>query len=257
MRLALLAASSLSPFNLAVLEDLRARPGLDIVCAALDVRPAVPLGVRLRRHFRKGRGLYLGVMVFAQLGTPPGTDARGYFADRDVPTLPFSGYGDPGFLAALAAYAPDVLVLLGGYGIVKKELLDFAPHGVLSYHHGDMRRYRGQPPAFWEVARREAAMGVTVQRLCERLDAGTPVAELAVPIAATDSPGQVSRRAYAASVPLMGQALERLAAQDAPQPLDRLGQVYTLPNFRQWLVCHARVALARARASLGAAGTGR
>ena len=36
-------------------------------------------------------------------------------------------------------------VLLGGFGIVKEPLLSLASQGILSYHHGNMRKYRGQP----------------------------------------------------------------------------------------------------------------
>jgi hypothetical protein len=43
----------------------------------------------------------------------------------------------------------DVLLFISGFGIIKELLLNSKPLGILSYHHGDVRRYRGQPSAFW------------------------------------------------------------------------------------------------------------
>lgn len=45
-------------------------------------------------------------------------------------------------------------------------------YGVWSFHHDDKMRYRGGPPAFWEIYRRDPHTGVVLQRLTERLDGG-------------------------------------------------------------------------------------
>ena len=62
-------------------------------------------------------------------------------------------------MEAIARRTPDVLLRIGGFGIVKEPLLSLCRAGVLSYHHGDMRRYRGQPPAFWELYHGERSIG--------------------------------------------------------------------------------------------------
>lgn len=241
MKLALLVGEVLTPFNLAVLRSLEQAPAHQIVCAAVDARPPRPLWARMRRHLKKGRGLYLGVMIASELMRKPDQPAAAYFASRRIPLLAFRDYADPVFAAELARLAPDVLVLLGGFGILKQPLLDLAPKGVLSYHHGDMRRYRGQPPAFWEMYHGETAMGVTVQVLSEKLDAGLPVVEKSIPIRAADGLRDVEERAFAESVPLMREALDKVEAGAPLTPLGELGAVHTLPNLRQWLVCRARV----------------
>ena len=48
-----------------------------------------------------------------------------------------------------AAGRADVGVLFG-FGFVVGPVLDAFEHGVLSFHHGDLREYRGQPMGFWE-----------------------------------------------------------------------------------------------------------
>jgi methionyl-tRNA formyltransferase len=149
----------------------------------------------------------------------------------------------------MRALEPDVLILLGGYGIVKEPLLSLAAHGVVSYHHGDMRRYRGMPPAFWELYNGERQMGVTVQRLGASLDAGEPIVERTVAIRDEDTVRSLRKRAMDGSVDMLFEAVQRLE-QPAfrPAQIDTFGPLYTLPTLRQWLTVTARVGARRLRA---------
>ena len=66
---------------------------------------------------------------------------------------------------------PD-FVLRFGFGILDGEILDCARYGVWSYHHGDPTQFRGQPPGFWEIAKKIPVTGVVLQRLSNELDGG-------------------------------------------------------------------------------------
>ncbi|MGI8892675.1 MAG: glucosamine inositolphosphorylceramide transferase family protein [Bacteroidia bacterium] len=59
-----------------------------------------------------------------------------------------------------------------GFNIIRGEILNAAGMGVWSYHHGDEMKYRGGPPAFWEIYDDEPVTGVILQRLTNKLDAG-------------------------------------------------------------------------------------
>jgi hypothetical protein len=64
-------------------------------------------------------------------------------------------------------------LLAFGFGLIEGDILESARHGVWSFHHGDERRYRGLPAAFWELFDGSKEIGVALQRLSSRLDAGT------------------------------------------------------------------------------------
>ncbi|MEX0797462.1 MAG: hypothetical protein WD274_12295 [Acidimicrobiia bacterium] len=64
------------------------------------------------------------------------------------------------------------LLLRFGFGILKGSVLESARYGIWSFHHGDERTYRGQPPAFWEMVDGAPVVGAILQRITERLDAG-------------------------------------------------------------------------------------
>jgi len=65
----------------------------------------------------------------------------------------------------------DILIRLGN-GIIKGELLDASRHGVLSFHHGDNRFFRGSLAGFWEVLANHPSVGFIIQRLSQDLDGG-------------------------------------------------------------------------------------
>ena len=73
------------------------------------------------------------------------------------------------------------LLIRGGSGILRGDILRSARLGILSFHHGDNRVNRGGPAGFWEVYRGEAMTGFVVQRLTEELDGGDIVLRGFVP----------------------------------------------------------------------------
>jgi hypothetical protein len=65
----------------------------------------------------------------------------------------------------------DVL-LRGGSGILRGEILNVCRYGILSLHHGNNDINRGGPPGFWEVYNRIPETGFIIQRLLDELDGG-------------------------------------------------------------------------------------
>lgn len=116
-----------------------------------------------------------------------------------------------------------------GFGIIKGEVLDAPTYGVLSYHHGDMTKYRGRPAGFYEFINDESVAGVTVQRLSEQLDAGEIVATTHCKIADCRSLREVQERLFTASPPLLNEAVVRLRDNQPLKKPDTLGTVYSTP----------------------------
>jgi hypothetical protein len=83
----------------------------------------------------------------------------------------FSEYFRESDIADIRGYDLD-FVLRFAFGIIRGEILDVPRFGVWSYHHGDLEKYRGVPPGFWEIHHRDPVSAVTLQRLTDRLDGG-------------------------------------------------------------------------------------
>jgi methionyl-tRNA formyltransferase len=88
---------------------------------------------------------------------------------------------------------------------------------VLSFHHGAPAGYRGRPAGFYELLEGADHLGVMVQRLSNRLDAGNVLAYGAVKVHP-----QTYRRtldgAFASSTHLLDKAVRKGRTQHRAQP---------------------------------------
>ncbi|MFC4358435.1 formyltransferase family protein [Halobium salinum] len=145
-----------------------------------------------------------------------------------------------------------------GFGILLGDALSAPTHGVLSYHHGDLTKYRGQPMGFWEYVRGEDTAGVTVQRLNETLDGGEIVVLEQVAIDDADTWPEVRRRLFERSEGMLAQAVRNVEDPSvSPLEPDELGDLYTLPKGRPVATYLLKTARGLVRRQLRALRTGR
>lgn len=78
-------------------------------------------------------------------------------------------------IAKIKEQSFDVLIRCGN-GILKGEILECSKLGILSFHHGDNREFRGMPSGFWEVYNNTPSTGFIIQKLTENLDKGEVLA---------------------------------------------------------------------------------
>ena len=189
---------------------------------------------RLREH-----PLWMPVGAAVRLGDPPA-----YQRPRDVAAI--EGLGDPETLAVEPQPAPDFgnvlpdhaveavgqtdVAIRFGFGILKGDVLDAPEHGVLSFHHGDLREYRGMPCGFWEFLNDEETGGVTLQRLTETLDGGEVVAYEPVDLADARTWSAVRERLFAVSDDVLAKGIRNVASGVEPESPDELGDLYSLPE---------------------------
>jgi hypothetical protein len=83
----------------------------------------------------------------------------------------FSEYASNQDVAEIRKYNLDI-ILRFSFGILRGEVLDAARYGIWSFHHDDEQKYRGAPPAFWEIYHQDPVTGAVLQRLTDRLDGG-------------------------------------------------------------------------------------
>jgi hypothetical protein len=96
----------------------------------------------------------------------------------------WSEYFSPADVETIRGHDLD-FILRFSYGIIRGEVLSAARHGVWSYHHDDEEKYRGGPPAFWEIHNGDPVTGALLQRLTDRLDGGVVLKKISVPTIGT------------------------------------------------------------------------
>lgn len=132
-----------------------------------------------------------------------------------------------GVAAMLTGYQPDLLLVLGFNWRLPREVLDLPRLGVLNVHPSALPKYRGPSPELWAIRNGDRAMGLTVHRMTERIDAGPVLAQVVdIPI-----PDQVTRedvwRLQQAALPdLLTTALDRAAGGEIGTPQDERAASY-------------------------------
>ena len=112
----------------------------------------------------------------------------------------------PGIL--VERFAADGVTVVVKFGMGLLRIPDEAAFSIpiLSYHHGDPRRFRGRPAGFYELLGGERVVGQIVQRLSGKLDAGEALA-FAETKAHAHSYRATMAEAYRTSPLLLGRAI--------------------------------------------------
>ena len=164
------------------IEDLLAVDGVEASLLIVNAGRPEPAGVLDKVRARRERGdlawsLYRRAFVAGRSAAARPVDLGGLLAEVPVVecrTTRRGRYSEefrPDDVAAISAYDLD-FILRFEFGIIRGDILEAARFGVWSFHHGDERRYRGGPPAFWEIVRGDPVTGAVLQRLTDRLDGG-------------------------------------------------------------------------------------
>lgn len=146
--------------------------------------------------------------------------------------------------AAVELSEVDVVIRFGMNLIKNPESVE-ARLGILSYHHGEISRFRGRPSGFYELLSKENVMGVTVQELNDKLDAGK-VRASAFSRIIPFSYAKTLNLAFKSGVPLLARALYQSEAAPS-KASEALGPLTFLPKNRKmikfiYLIFRARVA---------------
>jgi hypothetical protein len=167
---------------------------------------------------------------------------------------------EPGFEGAWAVLPDELLewikvrkldaVVKFGLGLLRVPPPERLTPPILSYHHGDPRKYRGRPAGFYELQDGEPFMGQIVQAIGAKLDAGTVYAFSETRVV-PHSYRKTLIDSFSLSPYLLGQALENVRT-GRPLPIVPDGRNYRLPG--NWTVL--RFIAGRLRAAIGRAAYG-
>lgn len=118
-------------------------------------------------------------------------------------------------IEALAAQAPDVMVV-AAYGLIlPAEVLTLPRHGCINIHASLLPRWRGAAPIHRAIEAGDAQTGITLMQMDEGLDTGAMISREAVPIAADATTGALHDTLAALGGRMVVEALRRLAADGA------------------------------------------
>jgi methionyl-tRNA formyltransferase len=125
--------------------------------------------------------------------------------------------------AELAAWQPDVLVVVAYGLILPREALDLPKLGCVNIHGSLLPRWRGAAPIQRAILAGDAETGVSIMRMDVGLDTGAVFLEQKTAISAQDTGGSLHDRLAALGAAAVVEVLDQIdagAAQSTPQAED-------------------------------------
>jgi methionyl-tRNA formyltransferase len=125
----------------------------------------------------------------------------------------------PEFLAALAAWKPDLIAVTAYGRILHSPILTLPPMGCMNVHGSLLPKYRGAAPVQWAVINGEAETGITTMMMDEGMDTGAMLLQESLPILPEDTAGSLAPRLAVLGGKLLVETIARLkAGMITPQP---------------------------------------
>ena len=116
---------------------------------------------------------------------------------------------------ALAALAPELIVVAAYGKILPKRFLDLPPKGCINVHSSLLPRYRGAAPINWAILNGECETGVTIMYMAEGLDTGDIISQRSTPIDPDETVESLHDRLADIGAQLLGETVTAIGAGTA------------------------------------------
>jgi len=124
-------------------------------------------------------------------------------------------FKDAATRARLAAYAPDLMVVVAYGLILSRKVLAIPPRGCWNVHASLLPRWRGAAPIQRAILAGDTETGVCLMQMEAGLDTGPVLLRRAIPIAPEDTGGSLHDKLAALGAGLLGAGLDRVLRDQA------------------------------------------
>ena len=150
---------------------------------------------------------------------PPPNPMREAAAAAGIPLLAPDSINAPDAVAALAALAPDLLVVCDYGQILSREALAVAPLGGINLHGSLLPRHRGAAPVQWAILAGDTTTGASVIHMTPALDAGNVLAAIETPVGPTETAAELEPRLAHLGAGIVPAAIAAVAAAGPGAPV--------------------------------------
>lgn len=158
--------------------------------------------------------------------------------DLGIPIYQPESLREPTDADPLREVEPDLLVVVAYGEILRRHVLELAPHGALNVHPSLLPRYRGSAPVRAAILNGDEMTGVSIIRLVRKLDAGPIVRQETLSIADGEDAAALSERLSDFAAELLPQTcIDWITEQLGPVEQDESAATMT----REWSRDDARI----------------
>ncbi len=139
--------------------------------------------------------------------------------DLAIPVLKPANLRDAEAVALIADLLPEAIATVAYGQIIRRNLLDIPPRGVLNVHPSLLPRWRGPSPVPAAILNGDESTGVTIMLMDAGMDTGPILSQREHPIADTDTAGSLLETLSNVAADVLSETLTRWLTGDIePQP---------------------------------------
>lgn len=175
--------------------------GLISAKALYDSAPGILAGIITINDFKDKRNIL--------------DDFRQFAEDKKIP---FSVLQKPSELSVLIDQKkPDMIIVVGWYWIINKQLIRKVPFGILGIHASLLPKYRGFAPLVWATICGEKKTGISLFYFDPGVDTGDIVAQKEFEISINDTIKELLLKTEKSIVDILRENYPKLIAGKAPR----------------------------------------
>ncbi len=114
-----------------------------------------------------------------------GIKDSGYIEDKNIFSPDVSD--EAAFWEIVKSVQPEVCLVMAFPTLFKKELLEIPAKGFYNFHFGELPKYRGPDPIFWQIKNQEKEATFCIHKMDEGFDTGPILIQEKVPLIPADT----------------------------------------------------------------------
>lgn len=139
---------------------------------------------------------------------------KSFCMENNLPFLQYKSVSKQGE-EDIKFFAPDALVTASFGQILRQNILDLAPNGVINVHCSLLPKYRGSCPVNFAIINGEKQTGVTIMKTAFKIDSGDMILQEAVDILPEETSGELLGRLSIVGGDLLCKALDLIESGKA------------------------------------------
>tara|TARA_B110001454_G_scaffold149426_1_gene138827 strand:- start:5777 stop:6631 length:855 start_codon:yes stop_codon:yes gene_type:complete len=114
-----------------------------------------------------------------------------------IPVFPVEGsINDHSWVEKIRGLKPDLIICIRYAEILKKDVLDIAPDGIINFHPSLLPKYKGLGPIFQAILHDEKEVGFSFHYIDEKIDTGNIIKMKKIRMNGDDSVSRLTIRAH-------------------------------------------------------------
>jgi methionyl-tRNA formyltransferase len=135
--------------------------------------------------------------------------------NHSIPFVESDNVNAPQDFNRIAAYEPDIIVVIAFGQKIGSDLINLPPKGAINVHASLLPKLRGAAPINWAIINGETETGISIITLAEKMDTGKIIAQVKTEIKPYETAGVLHDRLAQMAAPLLIKTLDKIEAGKA------------------------------------------